>query len=315
MEIKLRYSIVRFLNEFLAFVLATSIIVFSVSAVLLTCFHSEDFIKKNLQTYSPKTVECVNNKLEELANSTGFPVEAYTSCFDENGADLIYDKIISNINYSYITDFTDDEDIYQYFKTNLVNYCYDNGIDVSSQDISINSSLAVDAVNEVLGGTSTARIGVMRIMKSNFMIALTFIPIILIIASLALIDTLNKGRHRRLNYYGMGLTTAGAVMAFVPAFILLKSYISKYQFCENIIYNSAMIDMVEFALKVIIGIGCLCIAVGFAILISNYHYFGVKEKEHSELREHKLKMRSDYMLEYEENKAKASEMQTEIEDK
>lgn len=312
MEIKLRHSVSKIISETLAIVLAVSIVMFSASIVFLACFQSDSFVKKNLQSYSPEVIECVNNRLEELAQSTGFPAEAYTSCFDNEMANLVYDKIINNIKYSYVSDFSSDEDIYRLFKSNLTNYCYDNNVDVSNKDISINSSLAVDAINEVLGGNSTTQIRIMNFAKSKKMVVLVFAPIVLIVACLSLIDIINKGRHRRLNYYGMGVTTAGAMMTIVTAYVLIMNYTGKYQFCSSLIYNSAITDITNFALKVIISAGVVCIVVGFIILLNNYHYFAVKEKNQLELRENKTKMRSDYMLEFEQKKSNAPNVENEV---
>lgn len=307
MELKIRGSAFTLLNELLSLVLAASIVILSVAVVSIGCFRSDSIKKDKLQAHAPQTIECVNAKLEELANSTGFPVEAYTNCFDENLASLIYDKIINNINYAYPTSFSDDEEIYRMFKTNITDYCYDNGIDVSSQNISIYSSLAVDAVNEALGGYSTSSVGITKLVKNRIMIVLIVVPVVFIVACLVLIDLLNKGRHRRLNFYGMGISIAGALMALVSLFVILKNYAQAYQFCENAIYDAAIGDIMNLELKILSTIGIVCLIVGFVLLINNYFYFKKKKIEQNEHREQKMQMKTDYMLEYEENKSKETD--------
>lgn len=308
MELKLRHSVAKILNEILAMLLAVSIVLFSSSVVFLSCFQTQSFVKKNFSTYSSQTIDCVNAKLEELAKNTGFPEEAYKLCFDENVADMVFDKTISNISYEYSTDFSDDADIYNAIKANLTKYCYDNNIDVSVQSIADNSSLAIDAINEALGGESTSNITIMNLTKSKKMILLIVLPFIIIIACFVLIDIINKGRHRRLNYYGLGLSTAGAVLAGESLLALIMSYPTKFQFCENVIFDAAIGDITNFALKVCASFGFVCLAVGFVLLFNNYHYYLDKKQRQTDAQEHKAQMQSDYMLEYTQIKTKDVEI-------
>lgn len=298
MAVKFNRSASNVINELMSVLLAFSIVVLCSTVVFLSCFRTEAFVEKKFQQYSTQTVQAVNERLEDIAEKTGFPAEAYTSSFTEEVADMVLVKVIDNIKYTYSTSFSQDVDLYNCFKTGITNYCYDNNIDASRHDISANSSLAVDAVNEVLGGSSTAKIQIMRSVRDRKMLYCLIISFALIIISMSVIDVLNKGRHRRLNFYGMGITSAGAILSLGSLFVILKDYPKAYQFCENNIYDMAVGDITDFALKLCMLLGIPFILIGFVILFKNYWYFRNKKKDQDALFEHNSKMRNEYMEEF-----------------
>lgn len=293
MEIKKNYSASNIVNELLSVILAFSIVAFCASIVFLSCFKTTGFVERKFQAYNTEVVEAVNDRLELIANESGFSAEAYTSCFNEETANIVLNKIIKNISYSYTTIFSDDADIYAFFKTGITNYCYENNIDISKQEISANASLAVDAVNEVLGGPSTAKIQVVRFVNSSKMMAVIIASAFMIVGSMTVIYALNKGRHRRLNYYGMGVTSAGAVLTFGSLFAVVNNYAGDYKFCENIIYDKAIGDITLFSIDICMLVGIPFILIGFVLLIGNYHYYKAKKRKQDELIENKQKMRLD----------------------
>lgn len=68
----------------------------------------------------------------------------------------------------------------------------------------------------------------MRSVRDRKMLYCLIISFALIIISMSVIDVLNKGRHRRLNFYGMGITSGGAFLSLGSLFVILKDYPNAY---------------------------------------------------------------------------------------
>lgn len=298
MEIKQIQRIFEIINELMSLLLSFSIVCFCVSIVFLSCFRANGFVEEKFQAYNTQTVQAVNERLEKISNETGIPAEVYTSCFDEETANMILSKIVDNINFTYSTVFSDDVEIYNHFKAGITNYCYENNIDLSNQEVSSNASLAVDAINEVLGGSSTARIQIMKFVKGRHMMYVLLISFFVIAGSLTIIYFMNRGNHRRLNYYGTGITSAGMILLLGGLFTLLKNYSNDFVFCENKIYSSAVADITDFSVVICMLIGIPLILLGFVLLFKNYHYFKTKQSNKKAIFEHNSKMRNEYMEEY-----------------
>lgn len=298
MAIRHNQRLFEIINELMSVLLSFAIVCFCISIVFLSCFRADGFVEKKFQAYNTQTVQAVNDRLEKISKDTGVPAEVYTSCFDEETANMILTKIVDNISFTYSTVFSDDIEIYNHFKAGITSYCYKNNIDLSNQEISANASLAVDAINEVLGGSSTAKIQIMKLVRGRRMMYVLLVSFFAIIGALTVIYFLNRGNHRRLNYYGMGVTSAGMILLLSGLFILLKNYSNDFKFCENKIYDSAVADITDFSVFVCMVAGIPLILLGFVLLFKNYYYFKTKQSNKKAIFEHNSKMRNEYMEEY-----------------
>lgn len=306
MEVKIKFFLFKAVKELLAIVLAVSIVVLSSAVVFTACFQSNSFIKKNLDNYSEQTISIINDRFKQIARDTDFPEEAYINALTKENTSVIFDKVIESFNFNYSTQFADDSDVYDLLKAGMTNYCHINNIDVSENEICLNASLAVDAINEVMGGSSTANIKIMILSRSKKMAYSIIVPAVLIVACIIILDNINRGRHRKFNYIGMGFSISGFVMTFATVFALIRKYISNYKFCDNVIYNSAIRDIVIMCTKMLAIVGAVCIVIGFVMLVRNYVYYSRRKQERNERLEHNEQMRFEYLEEYQKKNPKES---------
>jgi len=111
------------------------------------------------------------------------------------------------------------------------------------------------------------------------MIIITASALMIIICIVAL-ELLNNGRHRKFNYIGMGLTTAGAVNIASTLLILRKGYLNTYSFCSFEAYDSAIKHCFSMLFNIFLILGVIIFAVGFIMLLNNYRYYNERRKMH-----------------------------------
>lgn len=295
MEVKAKNHLYKAINEILSIVMAFSIVILTSSIMFVSCFQTDDFVEKNLSKYSVEMVDSVNDELKKLSKSTGFPEKIYENAFTVNETGIIVDTLIKNFTNSYPTSFSDNSELFKRIKSNITNYCHENNIKITDEQISIHSSLAVDVVNEVLGGASTYYAKIMMHVRSTTMLYSIVVPVFVIIFCIVALELANGGRHRKFNYHGMALTVSGYILIFVPIFILYKKFVRNYMFCENVIYNKALADITCYALNFCMCAGLLLIIIGLIMLVRNYHYYKVKKNERNEYLESYDAHQNDYL--------------------
>lgn len=299
MEVKVKMRLFNSVNEIISIVMAASIVILTSSIMFVSCFQTDSFVIKNLSRYSNEMVDCVNNELKALSKSTGFPEKIYENAFTVDETQIIIDKLMKNFTNSYPTSFTDNSDLFEHIKANMTSYCRENNIKITNEQISIHSSLALDVVNEALGGASTYNAKIMQLVRSRTMAYFIVVPVFTMIFCIVALEFLNGGRHRKFNYNGMAITASGYILTFVSIFILYKKYVRNYMFCENVIYNKALADITCYALNFCMCAGFLLIIIGLIMLIRNYHYYLVKKNEQIEYRESYEISQNEYLNESE----------------
>ncbi len=289
-----KYKIFKFLNTVFAMLLAISIVCVVVASTMMGIFKSQGFLEKKLQVYSSQTAQQLTDEFVKLSDKTGFSQDAYKNAFTANDTQLIFKTVAGNFQLFYSTEFSDNSDLYNCIKTRLTNYCEENGLNYTDREISNNAALCVDTANQIMGGSST-KIRVFGIVKSNIMIYAVVAPVILVIACIVALDLLNYGRHRKYNYIGLGLSTAGFVLALSSAFIRMQKYFAQYSFCDNKIYSAAVSDCFSYLFNI-----CIIIGIGFAIagvvmLASNLAYYTKKNRQIKAVHDENSQLRSEYM--------------------
>lgn len=295
MSDKVKYFFRKLLCFVLSMIFAASIVIIALGAMSIGFLQSESYIESHINNKSAELINEINAQLNNLDNKTDLPVEAFTTALTEEDTAEIVKTAVNNFMYNYSSDFSEDEDLYNSVKGSISGYCQDNGISTNEKELSKAAALMVDEINETVGGSSTLNIKVFTFVQSSKLMYLICASVILIIASIVLLDLINFGRHRKYSYIGMGFTTAGFVLTFSILFARHQDYLSAFRFSSVEAYSLGIADCINDIMLYSMIIGIIYLAAGIIMLILNYNYFrkkGIKVKANHE---QKTIMRQEYI--------------------
>lgn len=294
----IRYWFSKFACFALSLVLGIALCLLTLSSVCVGLFHGENFIAKGLEQNKQGILTTVSENASRVAVLCGLPQETFDGAIGDTVFNEIKKEVAHNFVYSYNTDFKDDTVLYNAFLNAATEYCSQNGVKASSITLSRSASLAVDYVNEALGGSDTTRVAMFRTVRGNSMMIALVGSAVMVIVSVVGLDLLNRGRHRKFSYIGMGLVTAGYLMTIVPTFIKQKQYLTDYLFCSYAPYDSAVKYCLGTAMKIIVPVGAFLLVGGLVTLVLNYNYFRKKKLAEEQRRTYHESKDSDYMENY-----------------
>jgi hypothetical protein len=300
-KIKNQRTLKFFFSSVLSIVLAFSIVLLTSSVLFLTFSRSDSIFSNCINNYQQQALDELNAEFETFADKTDLPKEVWVNSLAPEDTEIILNTIASNLQYHYTTTFAGDEDVYALIKSRFTDYVKANDLNVTEKQISQNASLAVDAVNEAFGGKATSSVAIFRWSQSTKIMYFVIISAILLVVSAVIIHFLNNGRHRKYNYLGMSLTVSGYLLLFAGLVIEKKNFIVDFNYSKNAIYNSAIADLLNYALLISMAIGALCLLSGVIMLAVNYSYFVKKKRERDEHRKNNADLRSEYMEQYFDN--------------
>lgn len=298
---KFKYIAIQFVCFVLSMAMAVSIVVVVFSGMFVGFFQSEKYINNYLEKYQIETIDTINQAVVEVSEKSDVPAEILTDVLKTDDVKIILKEAAHNFAYGYATDFSDNSDLYNCFKSGLINYNAQNDDSLTEAELNSYACLGVDIVNETFGGKYTASVKLFSLSQSSKMIYIIAVPVVLIIAAFVILDLINYGRHRKFSYIGMGIATAGWILTFVPLFISYKKYIDSYNYCGIDVFNKAIADSVYLPFKIALIIGVLLLIAGTVILLMNYRYFKKKNDQVTSVRAHNSKLRDEYMAEYNEH--------------
>lgn len=305
---KPKINIYKLISSALSILLAGSIIILTMTALLLGFCRTDLALEKSLDAYQADFLEVFNDRMVQVTSDSDVPEEALINALSPEDMKIIVETIVLNIQYHYSTSFVGDEKVYSAFKTGLTNYVQANNLDISEKQISRYSALAVDVANEVFGGKSTSSVKIFTIAQDRRLMYVIIVFAVLIIGSIVALDLINYGRHRKYSFIGMGLTIAGYVTALTSAFIYNRGYIQEYRFCENSIYNTAIANLVSNMIILAVILGAAYLAAGVIMLVVNYRYFRKRKFQRDEQHKHNIDLRNEYMEQYLEVKGKSGKV-------
>lgn len=276
-NIDLSSSFRKLLCYILALVMAGSVVLAVSVGIASGLLRTESFVQARYERYNKELLTEVNKALEGVAEETGLPAKAYTSAIKSGHIKTALHQAANNTVKGFDTDFSDSTFLYSYYHAGLLNYCKENGIPITEEELNKDACFAVDTFNSVVGDESTSSIII-------FALTYTKHPLVAIIASIAIfilciiiIDFISFGVHKKYDYIGISLIVAGETLAVLPAFAILMKYTSSLKFMDVAAYNMGLADVLNDIMKFYIAVGVFALIIGIVITLVNYSYYHKKE--------------------------------------
>lgn len=279
----------------LALIMAGSIVVAAVIGIGSAMLRTEKYIQSRMEPYNSQLLAEVDNAIENVAQDTGLPTKAYTQSVREGHIKTVLHQVSGNLVYGYKTDFSDSKYLFGYYRTGIINFCKENGIAITDDEVVRASCFAVDAFNQVCGDESTGFIILFQRTYTKTPLFAIILSIVAFLACVIILTFFTYGRHKRYDYIGMGVSTGGAVLVFLPLFAILMKYSSTLNFTDVDVYNMGIADIMDGIFMVYMAVGAVVFIIGTTILMFNYRYY--KKKEEQIRTEHMInkKLRQEFM--------------------
>lgn len=282
----------------LSMALSLAIIILSYSILAVGLFHSDAYVESGLKQHSAEIIDAVNTELENTADRLSLDKEMMLSAVNEENISIITKEVAHNFVYGYNTSFANSTELYSAIVRSIIDYNAEHKIKMTDAQISRTAALAVDSINEALGSYDTARVSAFNFARGKKMMIVITVCAVIIIACIVALDLLNSGRHRKYNYIGMGLATAGAVNISSSLVILLRGLLDSYRFCVFEAYDKAIKYCFTMVFSAFLVIGVALFAVGFVMLAKNYKYFADRKRARMAAQLLSGDGTSDYMEDY-----------------
>lgn len=281
----------------LSFVMAAGITI-SLSAGLSSgLLSSQEFVQERMEQNNEMLLIEVDKAIEEIvAPQTDIPTKAFTSAVREGHIKTVLDQVSGNLVYGFKTDFSTSKYLYSYYRTGIINFCENNGVQLSEDEIVRNACLAVDAFNQVCGDESTNFVIPFQEAQSQDPLNAILICVLAFVICYFLIGFINFGAPIKYAYVGMSILCAGVVMIVLPAFALVMDYSSLFNFTDVDAYDLGIAMAIDDVLRYLMVVGAVVVLVGFVfmqvvykILKRNAIYvqteININEKLYNEFRE------------------------------
>ena len=272
----LTVSIRRIAYFFMALLMAACVVSSVCVGISSAVLRTESFVQKRFEKYNSQLLQEVNAAVSGVADATGLPTKAYTEAIQEGHIKTALHQAANNIVKGFDTDYTESKYLYGYYRTGLLNYCKDNGIPITEDELVRDSCFAVDVFNDTVGDESTKNIIIFALTYTNKPVLLIIFSVLIFIACAVIIDFTSYGRHKKYDYIGVGLITAGETMIVLPIFALLMKYTSTLRFMDVDVYNMALADVLNDILKIIMAVGVAVLVIGIIMIVYNYGYYSKK---------------------------------------
>ena len=283
----------------LSILLAASIVCLTVSLLFVGFFGNEQFVQDRIDQNKTEIIADINDEVKKLAKTTGLPKTAFVNAVNEDNFSVVSFTVAKNLKYCYRTDFSENVDLYNVYYNAVSDTSRNGGKKLHSNEASRYASLAVTTACKALNQSGTANVRLFNALSKNFFVFSVISSVVVLIASVVALELVNKGRHRKYSYIGMGIITAGYVLVAATMFVEKMGYIEKNVFLVYDPYNKAIQTGVLDVIHYDIYIGAVFLAAGFIMLLLNYNYFRKKNIKAVKEREFNKKLATDF-LEYDE---------------
>lgn len=301
---KFKYFLMRVSCVTLSMIMTISLVLFLFGISNVFVFQNKGFIEKSIVAQKEAFAGEFGEALDAMQDSFTVPVDAMKLALERDAIDIIAKIVAKNFIYSYPTDFMDSEELYNCFASTIGQYCRENAVSIAEDDINVNSSLALTALNKEIGGTATKKVSVFTYSKNKIIAVMIAGSVVLFIAAYFLLDFINYGRHRKYSYIGMGIITSGYIMLLTPVFVKIKGFVSALNFCNVDLYNNSISSLYRIIFNISIIVGIILFIVGAVMLILNYRYFKIKGDKAKAAQESSERIKNEYMIQYNEKKKK-----------
>ncbi len=293
------YFLKRFSCNFFSVLLAFSAVSLILSSLFVGYFSSEEFIKERIDRNKTEIIAEIDSEVKSLAKVTGLKKTAFTGAVNDENFSVISDEVTKDLRYCYATDFSENTDLYNIYSASISDKSKNGGKTLKSNEVSRFASLAVATACKTLNVNGTAEVSVFNAIQQNFFVYAVIGSAGILIISIVFLELINKGRHRKYSYFGMGITLAGYILVAGTYLTQKMQYIEKHTFLEFEPYNKAIQQSVADVINKNLYIGAALIAVGLIVLLVNYNYFRKKNIKAEKEREFNKKVVTDF-LEYDE---------------
>jgi hypothetical protein len=298
MKRDLRYTFNRILCYFLALVMAGSIVLAVACGVASGMLRSESFVQSKFEKYNSQLLKEVDTAIEGVAESTGLPTKAYTASVQSGHIQTVLHQVSGNLVYGYKTDFSDSKYLYGYYRTGIINFCKENGIAITEEEIVRDACFAVDTFNQVCGDESTSFVLPFQQTYTRNPFYMIIFSIVAFIASSIILGFITYGRHKKYDYIGMGVLTGGVVLFALPTFAIMMKYSSLLHFSDVDVYNYGIADVINSILRIYSLIGIVITIIGAVILTINYSYYKRKSIKMKTEHDINVKLRKEFMQDH-----------------
>lgn len=295
----IKYFLKRISCSVVAVLLAFSIVILVVSSLFVAFFAGEGFIADKIDENKTEIINDINEEVKPLAQVTGINENAFVNAINEDNFRFISETVAKNLMYSYRTDFSDSHELYSIYYSSISEQLKKDGKKINSKDHSKYASLAVYTASKVINANDTARVYFFYTVHSKKYVLFVIGSLVLTILSIAGIELINKGRHRKFSYMGMGIISSGYILFFGTLFVKKADYVNKNIFLEFEPYNKAVQTAINDTVSRLIFFGIVFIIIGLIMLIVNYNYFRKKNEKALAEKEFNKKLVTDF-LEYDE---------------
>ena len=262
-------------------------------------FSSESFIKERVEQNKDAIIAELDSEVKTLAKTTGLAKTAFTGAVNDDNFSVISETVTKNLKYCYKTDFSDNVDLYNIYSASISDPDRNGGKELKSNEVSRYASLAVSTACKVLNQNGTSSVLVFNAIQKQYFVYAVITSIVLSIICVVVLELINKGRHRKFSYIGMGVITAGYLLCAGTFFVEKMNYVNKNVFLVFDPYNNAIRTCFNDVLAKNYYVGIALFAVGFIMLIVNYNYFRKKNIKAEKEREFNKRLVTDF-LKYDE---------------
>lgn len=292
-NIDLSISFRKILCYILALIMAGSVVLAVSVGVASGLLRTESFVQKRYEQYNNELLKEVNKALEGVADQTGLPVKAYTSAIKSGHINTALHQAANNTVKGFNTDFSESTFLYSYYHAGLLNYCKENGIPITEEELNKDACFAVDTFNSVVGDESTSNIIIFALTYTRHPLVCIISCFVIYILSIFALDFISFGRHKKFDYIGISLITAGEVLIVAPLFAIMMKYTSTLRFMDVVAYNLGLADVLNDIMKIYVLIGAFVLIIGIVVVIINYSYYRKKEEAIQTEREIRKKIMND----------------------
>lgn len=275
-QVDLSFTFRKILCFFFALIMAGSVVLSISVGVASGLLRTESFIQARYEKYNDMLLKEVNQALEGVAEQTGLPAKAYTSAIKSGHIKTALHQAANNTVKGFKTDFSESTFLYSYYHAGLLNYCKENGIPITEDELNRDACFAVDTFNAVVGDESTNSIIIFALTYTKHPLVCIISCVVAFIVLFIAIDFVSYGKHKKFDYMGVGLITAGETLIVLPIFAILMQYTSILRFMDIAAYNAGLADVLNDIMKIYIAIGVAILIIGIVITVINYSYYHKK---------------------------------------
>ncbi|MBQ7203204.1 MAG: hypothetical protein IJS03_04195 [Eubacterium sp.] len=279
----------------LGLALSLSLTLFNFTAIIT--LKNTDLVAARLGEYRSVIKEDIINEFNERDFVSDIPDEVVFAAVDAELENIIAESannfIVSNPN-----DFSGYDELYNSMFRSCEEYSKENALNADSKEISKLCSLAVDCVNTCLSKADTQNTKLFKYAQSTAIFIISVVLAVFAVFCVLMLDFLNKGRHRKNSYIGMGLTTAGYIEAVIPVIVCRLGFVEKEDFCGYAPFNQGLYSAVLGIMQLQVIFGLVLVVAGVIMLAVNYRYFAKKNSKARRENEIHESMKSKYNEEY-----------------